>query len=102
MTIAAQDRDEETQTRERLHFLLPSGCQVPTDIVITHRTGSAIFARPLPAIYSEGLGLKTGSRGVLRKCSRMSGHRRSSKASGALLVRARKSWHFPPLFLELR
>lgn len=46
VTIAAQDRDEETQTRERLHFLLPSGCQIPTDITITHRTGLGILATP--------------------------------------------------------
>lgn len=102
VTIAAQDRDEETRIRERQYFLLPSGCQIPTDITITHRTGLAISAKPLPAIYPEGLGLKIGSKGVLRKCSHMSGYHRSSKASSALLVRASKSWHFSPLFLELR
>lgn len=102
VTIAVRDKAKETQTRERQYFLLPPGCQVPTNISITHRTGSVISAKPLPAIYPEGLGLEVGSKGVLRKCSRVTGHCRSSKAYGALLARARKSQHLAPLFLGLR
>lgn len=86
MTIAVRDRAEETQTRRRQYFLLPPGCQVPTNFTTVHRTGLVISAKPLPAIYPGGLRLEVESKGVLRKCSRVTGFRRSSKVYGALPI----------------
>lgn len=67
VALPVRDRDERSRTQERQFFLLPPGCQFPGDITITHHTGLTVSAKPLPAIFPEGLGLDAGTKGVLRK-----------------------------------
>lgn len=67
VTLAVRDRDEGPQRRERQFFLLPPGSQFPTHVTITHSTGLAMSAKPLPATYPDGLGLDVGAGGILRK-----------------------------------
>lgn len=67
VALPVRDRDERGLTQERQFFLLPPACQFPGDITITHHTGLTISAKPLPAIFPEGLGPEAGTKGVLRK-----------------------------------
>lgn len=67
VALPVRDRDERSQTQERQFFLLPPACQFPSDITITHHTGLTVSAKPLPAIFPDGLGLEAGTKGVLRK-----------------------------------
>ena len=103
VALPVRDRDERGLAQERQLFLLPPGSQVPPDITVTHRTGSAVSAKPLPAIFPEGLGLEAGTKGVLRESIYFFGRLRGLEAWEQLrssapigpLASASKTVHLP-------